>query len=44
MSWADIPDATPLDPQEARDLIPDHIGTQAELNEWEQTNIASALV
>lgn len=31
--------ATPLDPDEAAGLIPAHIRTQAELNEWEQTNI-----
>ncbi|PKO62802.1 MAG: cell filamentation protein Fic [Betaproteobacteria bacterium HGW-Betaproteobacteria-18] len=31
--------ATPLDPDEAAGLIPRHITTQAELNEWEQTNI-----
>ena len=37
---ADPPDAaTPLDPDEAAGLIPAHIRTQAELNEWEQTNI-----
>ena len=37
---ADHPDAaTPLDPDEAAGLIPSHIRTQAELNEWEQTNI-----
>jgi Fic-DOC domain mobile mystery protein B len=30
---------TPLDPDEAAGLIPSHIRTQAELNEWEQTNI-----
>ncbi|MEO8029619.1 MAG: mobile mystery protein B [Gemmatimonadota bacterium] len=35
---------TPLDPDEADDLIPGHIGTKAELNEWEQANIADALV
>lgn len=31
--------ATPLDPDEAAGLIPRHITTQGELNEWEQTNI-----
>ncbi len=36
----DHPDAaTPLDSDEASGLIPSHIRTQAELNEWEQTNI-----
>jgi Fic-DOC domain mobile mystery protein B len=31
--------ATPIDPAEARELIPSHIATQAELNEWELRNI-----
>jgi len=31
--------ATPIDPDETRVLIPSHIGTQAELNEWEHDNI-----
>lgn len=31
--------ATPIDPDEAAGLIPDHITTQAELNEWESQNI-----
>jgi len=31
--------ATPLDPDEARGLIPSHITIQAELNEWEHANI-----
>jgi Fic-DOC domain mobile mystery protein B len=35
--------ATPLDQDEADDLIPDHITTRQELNEWEQNNIAAAL-
>ncbi len=35
---------TPLDPDEADDLIPGHIGTRVELNEWEQANIAEAMV
>lgn len=35
-----IPDgATPLDTDEARALIPSHISTQAQLNEWEHDNI-----
>jgi len=33
------PDATPLDADELASLIPGHITTQAELNEWEQLNI-----
>lgn len=31
--------ATPIDPDEARALIPAHITTQPELNEWEHANI-----
>lgn len=33
------PGATPLDPDEAAGLIPPHIVTQAQLNEWEHSNI-----
>jgi Fic-DOC domain mobile mystery protein B len=36
------PGATPLDPDEAAGLIPGHISTQSELNEWEQANILEA--
>lgn len=32
--------ATPLDPDEAEGLIPDHIATRGELDAWEQLNIA----
>jgi Fic-DOC domain mobile mystery protein B len=39
----DYPDgATPVDAEEAEGLIPGHITTRAELNEWEQANIAQA--
>jgi Fic-DOC domain mobile mystery protein B len=31
--------STPIDPEEAEELIPDHIQTQSDLNEWEQANI-----
>ena len=31
--------ATPLDPDEAAALIPEHITTQGELNAWEEANI-----
>lgn len=31
--------ATPLDPDESAGLIPSHITTQGQLNEWEQQNI-----
>jgi len=34
--------ATPLDPDEAQGLIPTHIDTASQLNEWEQTNILLA--
>lgn len=34
------PGATPLDADELASLIPSHISTQGELNEWEQLNIA----
>ena len=38
--FEDEPDgATPLDPDEAEGLIPDHIRTRGELNEWEQANV-----
>jgi Fic-DOC domain mobile mystery protein B len=33
------PGATPLDADEIASLIPNHITTQGELNEWEQLNI-----
>lgn len=33
---------TPIDPNETEGLIPLHITTQAELNEWEQSNIIEA--
>lgn len=35
----DPPGATPLDADELANLIPQHITTQGELNEWEQLNI-----
>jgi Fic-DOC domain mobile mystery protein B len=33
---------TPLDEDESAGLIPPHLSTRAELNQWEATNIASA--
>ena len=33
------PGATPIDADEANDLIPKHITTQADLNAWEEMNI-----
>src|SRR5687768_15241112 len=35
--------ATPIDPDEADDLIPGHIATRGELDELEESNIQSAL-
>jgi Fic-DOC domain mobile mystery protein B len=35
--------ATPLDADEAAALIPDHLVTQVDLNEWEAENIAKAM-
>ncbi len=35
--------ATPIDPDEAPALIPGHITTQSELNEWESQNIQKAV-
>ncbi|MCW5588367.1 MAG: mobile mystery protein B [Legionellales bacterium] len=40
--WNYPPGATPLDPDEANGLIPQHITTQGQLNEWEQVNILEA--
>jgi len=37
-----LPGATPLNPDEIAGLIPRHITTQAQLNEWEQNNILDA--
>ena len=37
------PGATPLDPNEVEGLLPSHVRTQEELNEWEQANIGRAL-
>ena len=40
MCIRDRPGATPFDADELASLIPGHLTTQAELNEWEQLNIA----
>lgn len=40
--WQYPPGATPLDLDEANGLIPQHITTQGQLNEWEQANILEA--
>lgn len=42
MKWNFPPGATPLDPDEIQGLIPAHITTHADLNEWEQNNILEA--
>lgn len=39
MTIAETDGSTPLDPDEARELIPAHIANQAALNEWEHDNI-----
>ena len=39
---AHAPGATPIDPDEAADLIPTTVATHAELNAFEQVNILSA--
>lgn len=36
------PNATPIDQNEIDGLIPEHLETQAELNQWEAVNIADA--
>ena len=40
---AHAPGSTPLDPDEIAGLLPPHLRTQEELNEWEQANIGRAL-
>jgi Fic-DOC domain mobile mystery protein B len=40
---APAPGSTPLDPNEIDGLLPPHLRTQEELNEWEQANIGRAL-
>lgn len=42
MDVPQVPGATALDPDEAADLIPTHITTVGQLNEWEATNILLA--
>jgi len=36
-------EATPIDPDEAEDLLFTHITTRSELDRWEQENIVEAL-
>lgn len=41
--FEDGPDgSTPIDPDEANDLLPQHLHNRAELNSWEQANILVA--
>jgi Fic-DOC domain mobile mystery protein B len=40
---AHAPGATPLDPNDVDGLLPSHITTQEQLNEWEQANIGRAI-
>jgi Fic-DOC domain mobile mystery protein B len=40
-SGPDADGATPLEEEESRGLIPDHLRTKAELNQWEAVNVAS---
>lgn len=40
--WDYPPGATPINADEATGLIPQHITTQKQLNEWEQSNILTA--
>jgi Fic-DOC domain mobile mystery protein B len=42
MEFENADGATLLDPDEAQGLIPTHISTASQLNEWEQANILSA--
>ncbi len=42
MNFDYAPGATPLDPDEAAGLIPDHLATMGQLNEWEAQNILQA--
>lgn len=42
MKWNSLVGATPLDPDEITGLIPRHITTHSQLNEWEQNNILEA--
>jgi Fic-DOC domain mobile mystery protein B len=42
LTGAHAPGATPIEPDDVEGLIPGHIRTQAELNEWEEANILQA--
>ncbi len=42
LTGAHVPGATPLEPDDVEGLIPGHVRTQADLNEWEEANILQA--
>jgi len=42
MRFEYVPSATPIDPDEAKGLIPSHLTLQRELNEYEESNILEA--
>ena len=42
MKFTYAPGATPIRDDELRGLLPNHIDTQSELNQWEEINIAQA--
>ena len=42
LTGAHAPGATPIEPEDLRDLKPEHIHLQRELNEWEAANIQAA--
>jgi fido (protein-threonine AMPylation protein) len=42
MRFEYAPGATPIDPDEAKGLIPAHLTLQRELNEYEESNILEA--
>src|SRR5688572_31859074 len=42
MIQSSVEGATPLNPEEEADLIPSHIVSQSELNDWEYANILEA--
>lgn len=43
LEGTDAPGATPLEQEDIEQLIPDHIETRAELDEWEAQNIVQAM-
>jgi Fic-DOC domain mobile mystery protein B len=43
LELSNAPGQTPLDPDEAAGLLPRHLTSQGQLNEWEQANILQAV-